>query len=158
MAIPNIKLREATEEDMDQLLDFEQGVIQAERPFDPTLDSDPIVYYDLHRLISSKDSNLLVATSQDRLVGAGFARIENAKPYNVHKRFCYLGFMYVLPEFRGQGINSMIIEALKEWSISKNITEMRLDVYDLNQAAMKAYMKVGFSKHMTNMRLDLLNK
>jgi ribosomal protein S18 acetylase RimI-like enzyme len=44
---------------------------------------------------------------------------------------------------------------LKEWSVSKGITELALDVYYENAAAIKAYEKVGFVKHLINMRQGL---
>ena len=56
-----IIIREALEIDLEQLLIFEQGVIAAERPFDPTLKSGPINYYALPELISSPYSQLVVA-------------------------------------------------------------------------------------------------
>ncbi len=46
--------------------------------------------------------------------------------YSTH---AYLGFMYTLPEYRGQGINKRIIDALKNWAAIQNITEFRLEVY-----------------------------
>lgn len=51
-----------------------------------------------------------------------------------------------------KGINRMIIDALKAWALSRNITELRLDVYYANTNAIKAYEKAGFSQHMINMR------
>ena len=43
----NAIIRQARHTDLDTLFRFEQGVITAERPFDPTLKKDPIHYYDL---------------------------------------------------------------------------------------------------------------
>ena len=144
--------------DIDILLVFEQGVIAAERPFDPTLEKDPIHYYDLKKMIEATDVELLVAVSGDTLVGSGYARIETAKPYLQHAQHAYLGFMYVLPQYRGKGINKMIIDALALWAASKNITELRLDVYQNNLPAITAYEKVGFTKHMIEMRMEIKSK
>ncbi|RYG29242.1 MAG: GNAT family N-acetyltransferase, partial [Chitinophagaceae bacterium] len=54
---------------------------------------------------------------------------------------------------RGRGINKMIIAALKDWAVSKNIDELRLEVYFPNSPAIRAYEKIGFSKHMIEMRM-----
>ncbi len=89
------------------------------------------------------------------IIGSGYARIENAKPYLQHQQHAYLGFMYVDPNHRGKGINKEIIAALSNWCFLQNITELRLDVYENNEAAIKAYEKVGFAKHMIAMRMDL---
>lgn len=149
-----IIIRTATLNDMETLLRFEQGVIVAERPFDITLD-EHIHYYDIKQFITAPHIQLLVAEQGERLVASGYARIENAKPYLKHEKHAYLGFMYVVPECRGQGINRLIIEGLKTWSKTQHVTELRLDVYEANQGAIKAYEKVGFSKLMVSMRVDL---
>jgi GNAT superfamily N-acetyltransferase len=63
--------------------------------------------------------------------------------------------MYTDPQHRGKGVNALIIGALKEWSRSQKITELRLDVYTDNASAINAYEKVGFKKHLLNMRVEL---
>ena len=46
----------------------------------------------------------------------------------------------------GQGVNQKIIEALQRWSLEKEITELRLQVYNENTCAIKAYEKAGVFK------------
>ncbi len=150
-----IKIRKATIADIPKLLQFEQGVILAERPFDATLKKTPIQYYDLEYLVTSDKVELLVAVIGDELIGSGYGRIENAKPYLQHTTYAYLGFMYVDPLHRGKGINKQIIKALVNWCMQQNITELRLDVYENNKPAITAYEKVGFAKHMIEMRMGL---
>jgi RimJ/RimL family protein N-acetyltransferase len=106
-------------------------------------------------MITAPNIELLVAELDNELIGSGYARIEDAKPYNQHAQHAYLGFMYVVPEHRGKGINKMIMDALAAWSASQNITELRLDVYHANEPAIKAYERFGFTKHMTAMRMGL---
>ena len=66
-----------------------------------------------------------------------------------------MGFMYVDPDFRGQGIIQTIIEELKQWSISLKIFETRLEVYSDNESAIKAYQKKGFIIRMIEMKMKL---
>lgn len=141
--------------DLPTLFEFEQGVIAAERPFDPTLKSGQIHYYDIEKMITAPDVELLVAEINNKVVGSGYARIENAKPFLQHNRHAYLGFMYIMPQWRGKGINKKILNALTNWVQQHNITELRLDVYQPNIAAIKAYEKAGFTKHMIEMRKGL---
>jgi len=147
-----ITIRKAVLSDMPVLLIFEQGVIATERPFDLTLKHHPINYYDIEKMITSEEVELLVATINNTLIGSGYARIENAKPYVRHLQHAYLGFMYVVPEHRGKGVNKKIMDELTKWCVEKNITEQRLDVYYNNESAFKAYEKTGFKKHMIEMR------
>jgi len=150
----NIKIRTATFDDMDVLLAFEQGVITAERPFDVTLGADPITYYNLKELILSDDASLVVAEIEGKIVGSGYALQKPARHYLNHEFYAYMGFMFTLPEYRGRGVNTKIIERLKLWSDSKGLKEIRLTVYDENHAAIRAYEKVGFKKHIIEMRLQ----
>jgi ribosomal protein S18 acetylase RimI-like enzyme len=150
-----INIRTASLNDLDVLLRFEQGVINAERPFDSTLKNKNIEYYDIVEMITASHIELVVAEMEGEVVGSGYARIQNSKPYLKHQQYAYLGFMYVHPEHRGKGINKEIIEALKKWVLSQNITEMRLEVYNNNLGAIKAYQKFGFTEHMIEMRMGL---
>ena len=147
-------VRRASLADVKTLRLFEQGVIATERPFDSTLKNGLIHYYDLEAMIAADHIEILVAELHNQLIGSGYARIEEAKPYLQHKKHAYLGFMYVIPEYRGKGVNQKIIEALKQWAIQQNITELRLDVYNDNLPAIKAYEKTGFKRHMIEMRMS----
>lgn len=151
----NIIIRIATMPDIDTLLVFEQGVVTAERPFDSTLKKEYILYYDLEYMILADHIQLLVAELNGELIGCGYARIEDSKHYLQHAQHSYLGFMYVHPTHRGIGVNKIIMDELFKWSASKNIHEIRLDVYYENAAAIKAYEKAGFAKHMIEMRVGL---
>ena len=150
-----IKIRKASLLDLGQLLDFEQDLIKTERPFDPTLKPDPINYYDLRSLLTSPLAEVVVAEADNKIIASGYARIDRSRPFLKHSNHAYLGFMYVLPEYRGQGINRRIIDALKNWAATQHITEFSLEVYYDNISAIKAYEKIGFSKYILEMRFNL---
>lgn len=147
--------RPATLDDLPVLAEFLQMLVNAERPFDVTLREGDLIYYDLKELIESDNSELLVLEMNGKLVGCGYAQIRPAKPYQRHEEYAHLGFMFVLPEYRGQGLNQQLIEALKTWIKAKGLTEVRLQVYADNQAAIRAYEKAGFKQIMTEMRYEL---
>ena len=150
-------IRIATLKDLTVLLGFEQGVIAAERPFDPTIKEGKITYYDISELITSPNSEVFVAEIENEIVASGYAKIKTDRHYLKHEKQGYLGFMYVSEDHRGKQLNKYIIDALMQWCKSRNIFEIRLDVYDDNIPALSAYQKVGFKKHMINMRLDIEN-
>jgi GNAT superfamily N-acetyltransferase len=148
-------VRQATIEDLDTLYRFEQGIISAERPFNETLKPGHINYYDLKEMLHLPYVRVVVALDGDMIIGSGYARIESAKNYLQHAQHSYLGFMYVDPAYRGKGVNNVIIDALKAWSVSRGIYELRLHVYNYNTAAIRAYEKAGFEKHLLEMRIAL---
>lgn len=151
----NTIIRPATNTDLPKLAEFLQSLVDAERPFDSTLKEGAIFYYDIQELIEDKATEVLVAENDNQIIGCGYAQIRTAKAYEKHELFGYLGFMFVHPEFRGKGINNLLLGDLKKWVLSQGITEVRLEVYHDNEAAVKAYEKAGFKKLLTTMRCDI---
>jgi ribosomal protein S18 acetylase RimI-like enzyme len=147
-----IKIRKATESDLPTLLRFEQGVIDAERPFIPRLKKGKVHYYNLDFMLTAPHIHLVVAEKNGELIGSGYARIEENEHYLDHPKRAYLGFMYVDPAHRGQGINNKVVDDLLKWALTQGMTESVLDVYYDNHAAIKAYEKSGFSKYLIMMR------
>ncbi len=150
-----VEIRKAVESDIDILLGFEQGIVEAERPFNDPLKEGEIHYYDLTGLIRSDSAEVLVAVINDEIVGSGYAKIREAEPFQKFTEYAYLGFMYVKPAFRGQGINQKILQRLMDWAKSRNLTEVRLDVYDENTIAKNAYLKAGFKPNLLGMRIEI---
>lgn len=148
-----MQIRKARSEDLDTLLKFEQGIIEAERPFDSTMKTEHFHYYDLKAMLNADDCAVVVAEENGQLVGSGSARVLAGKHYNEYTSYAFLGFMYVDPAFRGRGVNGLIIDALREWAKNKGLSEIRLQVYSENSSAIKAYEKVGFRPVLTEMRL-----
>jgi len=151
----DILIRQAVKTDLPKLAEFLQHLVRAERPFDVTLKEGEIFYYSIEEFISDPKSELLVIDFNNQIIGCGYAQIRQAKPYQKHEFFGYLGFMFVDPEFRGRGLNNLLIDHLKKWVLSQGITEVRLDVYHDNEAAVNAYKKAGFKPILTTMRCDI---
>lgn len=152
--VKQITTRPATQADINTLLQFEQDLINTERAFDPTL-KPSATYYDLPGMISAPHIELIVAEHNDTIVGCGYARIQTAAPYLQHNRYAYFGFMYTIPAWRGRSVNQVIMDELKKWSAAQGITELRLEVYHDNAAAIRAYEKSGFTQHKIEMRMNM---
>lgn len=151
----NIIIREASLEDLPVLYNFEQAIIEAERPYGDSI-KENTNYYDLKEYVLSDKVIVCVATDKDKIVSSGYGKIVPSKLYHTHERYVYCGFMYTLPEYRGLGINQMIIEYLKKWTLNRGLNEMRLNVYLDNEPAIHAYRKAGFTHNILEMRLPLI--
>ncbi len=136
---------------MQKLLEFEQGIITAERPFNPFLKPDPVHYYNLEAMLDNPQLDLVLAELDGEPVACGYARVEPSKSYNRMEQHAYLGMMYVVPHHRGEGINALIIEALKDLVRQRGIRHLCLEVFHGNASAIKAYQKAGFKEHMIEM-------
>jgi ribosomal protein S18 acetylase RimI-like enzyme len=150
-----ISIRTANLDDLETLLQFEQGVIEFERPLDSFLADGDLCYYNIPQLITSKKSHLIVGVLNDELVASGYIRLEGSKEYHKNPKHGYIGFIFVKPAFRGQRISSLILESLKDWAKEKDLKELRLDVYSNNVGAIKAYERFGLIKSLVNMRMDI---
>lgn len=150
----NLVVRPAHLNDLPALKQFEQGIIKAERPFDPCLKPDPISYYDIEEMIQADWAEVLVVCDGEKIVASGYAKVKQASDYYRHSQYAFLGFMFVDEDYRGKGINQLIIDGLKQWSHEKGLNEIRLQVYVENSAALRAYEKVGFKQHVVEMRLN----
>ncbi len=153
MPLHKVNIRPATIHDLPLLLKFEQEIINAERPFDVTIRKGAVSYYDIEAMIQDPQACIVVAEIEKKVVASGYAIPKKARHYLDHEYYAYLGFMYTDQQYRGKGVNAMIVDELKKWSESAGFKEIRLTVYNDNLSAIKAYEKVGFKKHIIEMRL-----
>ncbi len=150
-----IQIRPAILDDLPVLKTFEQGILKAERPYDPTIKPDPVSYYDLADYIRSPDAEIIVAEQDGALIGSGSVLKKKSRHYQVPEYHAYLGFMFVPEAHRGKGINKLIMEACLDWAKARGLGEIRLTVYTDNIPAIRAYKKAGFNPYMTEMRLQV---
>lgn len=147
-------IRPATADDLSTLLEFEQQIIATERPMDPTLIQDrPISYYPIAAYIDANDTEVLVAVDGGSIVGSVYGQIRPRKPFFQTSHLGYIGFMYVEPKHRGQGVSEVLITAITAWFKQQDISEIILHVYAQNPRAIRAYEKAGFVPHLIEMRL-----
>jgi len=150
-----IIIRKPELNELSKLLEFEQSIIEYERPFEEKMITDKFNYYDIEELIKSDDAEVLVAVLDSQIIGAGYAKIKQSLHFLEDKQHAFLGFMYVSPEHRGKGVNRLVIDELIVWSKSKGMREVCLTVYEENSSAIRAYEKIGFSKNIVEMRMGL---
>ena len=63
--------------------------------------------------------------------------------------------MYVNPDYRGQGLNNKLMQALMDWATTRGIYDFYLDVYAGSQSAISAYEKLGFEASLVEMKLNI---
>ena len=147
-------IRAAVQADLPILKEFEQGIIATERPFNDSLKSEYICYYDIGALIDGENSRVLVAEDDGVIVGSGYARIRESKAHLTHDFHAYLGFMFVASTHRGQGINQLVIQSLIRWGKTQGMQDFYLEAYADNNSALKAYEKLGFKTSLLEMKLS----
>jgi GNAT superfamily N-acetyltransferase len=106
-------------------------------------------------LLADPNTSLQVMEHDGRVVGCGYVQLRPSEAAFVYDQHAFLGFMYVEPGVRGQGINKMIIESLISWSRDSGVHDFYLEVYAENRAAIRAYDKVCFTPILVEMKLNL---
>ena len=102
-------IRPADKNDLTVLLEFEQEIIKAERPFNSTLKNSEIHFYDLHQLMGSQKAKVIVAEVDNEIIGSGYAAIkEEVDLFVKHTQFVYWGVMFVKPAHRGKGLSKQL--------------------------------------------------
>jgi len=150
-----LRIRQATLNDLEILLQFEQLLIDYERNLTSHIKDGDINYYDIESFIKNPDAVVIVAETNGEIIGSGYALIRSNKTYKIPDKYVYLGFMYVKEEHRGKGVNKRIMNELIEWGKKSGHHIFKLDVYSNNSSAINAYQKAGFKGEELNMILNL---
>lgn len=148
-------IRKARLSDLSILLEFEQAIIEYERPFETLMQTTPFNYYDLKELINRDDAEVLVAEIDAQVIASGYAKLKKSQDYLNEDSHSFLGFMFVAEKHRGKGVNQDLINQLIEWSKQQGMTSVSLTVFGENKSAIRAYKKLGFREQLIEMRLDL---
>ena len=107
-------------------MDFEKSLIKYERTFTPNLKKTNFNYYDLKSYIQDPNISVVVAEKNGSLIASGYALVRLNKIYKNPSHIVFLGFMYVVPECRGLGINKKILDYLIKWGQKKGIQNFSL--------------------------------
>jgi len=124
---PNIHMRPATEDDVDNMYDWEMESIDSSLQQDPKVQK--LIRDDCYQSI--KDTQMIM--DQDKTIGMFTAcMIDNGE-------WRYIGEIYLIPEYRGQHIGSTILKNEIE-----KYDRIRLQVAFDNEPALRLYQSLGF--------------
>lgn len=105
----------------------------------------------IERLLQ-KGSYYLIATEGDNLMG--WILIGTSKDQFTEKIYGFIYELFVLEEFRGNGISKQIMKTGIEHLKQDGYSEVRLSVYAGNQA-LKLYEKLGFKNRIITMSMQI---
>jgi ribosomal protein S18 acetylase RimI-like enzyme len=100
----------------------------------------------LDKIMQGDDSEIFVAETAGKLAGLieVCARQDPDEAAIVQHQYAELQSLVVLAPFRRKGIGTRLVKAARRWGREKGATEMRLGVWEFNQAAREFYEAVGF--------------
>lgn len=122
-----------------------EGTVGEVQPSDEKIKQliDPLLNKGSYYLIASENSNLL-----------GWILMGTSKDQLSEKKYGFIYELFVLEEFRGNGISKKLIESGIEHLKQDGYSEVRLSVYAGNQA-IKLYKKLGFKNKTITMSMPI---
>jgi ribosomal protein S18 acetylase RimI-like enzyme len=111
----------------------------------------------LSKIITSDDSEIFVAEVAGKLAGLieVYVRQDPDEATLVQHQYAELQSLMVLAPFRRNGIGTGLVEVARRWAREKGATEMRLGVWEFNEAAREFYETVGFKTLKRRMVAEL---
>ncbi|MFJ8088925.1 GNAT family N-acetyltransferase [Lysinibacillus sp. NPDC095746] len=141
----NIKIRVASQEDAEALLEIQKEVLAEETYLITTIDEFQRTVDEQREWIQAKITNeretIFIAQYQGKIVG--WLVFQSPQ----RKRLAHTGTfgMMVLNKYRGLGIGKRLIEKLLEWAEhTPYIEKISLGVFSTNERAIALYKKMGF--------------
>jgi ribosomal protein S18 acetylase RimI-like enzyme len=100
----------------------------------------------LGKIMQSDDSEIFVAKVAGKLAGLieVYVRQDADEATLVQHQYVELQSLMVLSPFRRNGIGTQLVGVARQWAQEKGATEMRLGVWEFNEAAREFYEAVGF--------------
>ncbi len=123
-----IRTRSGDAEDLDALLDLDERVFATDR----------MSRRSLRHFLTSPTSQVIVA-ERDGVV-AGYALVL----FRPNSAIARLYSIAVVPDCKGCGVGSALLEAAEHAAVRCNCSHLRLEVHEKNQRAIELYRKCGY--------------
>jgi ribosomal protein S18 acetylase RimI-like enzyme len=96
--------------------------------------------------LSNDDANLFVAESAGQIIGLLRVVIQETPdlPFLVKGRYAFIDTVVVAEAFRRAGVGKALIERAHRWAAEKNLAQIRLNVWEFNEGAIRFYEKLGY--------------
>jgi ribosomal protein S18 acetylase RimI-like enzyme len=111
----------------------------------------------LGKIIQSDDAEVFVAEVAGKLAGLVevYVRQDADEATLVQHRYAELQSVMVLSPFRRNGVGIRLVGVARQWARDKGATEMRLGVWEFNEAARAFYEALGFKTLKRRMVAEL---
>lgn len=136
-------IRKATINDADDIDKLLTLLIRDEKKYDSNTNEFFTVDKFYENIIPNDLNAVFVATCNNKIIGYLFGYILNNGDVYIDK-ISKLDALFVLEEYRNNGIATNLINKFKEWSINNKVKYMEVQVLNDNEEAYKLYSKEKF--------------
>ncbi|BBU98435.1 MULTISPECIES: GNAT family N-acetyltransferase [Providencia] len=151
-------IREAIKSDVESILSLYQILFSEMALFDPErLQPAEQTREFIENAIIDDKFCLLVAEFNSEIKGFCIAQQQAADPYNcvVPRNFGYIFDLVVAPNFRGEKAGQKLLNAMKAWAKSRQLSHLELSVLAQNHKAIKFYEREGLTEISRTMGIAL---
>lgn len=114
---------------------FRELIRELDRELRGNYDVDQDIYNQYNQVDTI--ANVLVALVEGVPVGCGCFRVLSPERVEIKR-------MFVLKEFRGQGISKQVLAGLENWAVELDFNEAVLETGDLQTEAIQLYQRSGY--------------
>lgn len=136
-------IRKAKIEDCKKLDYFLTLLVRDEKQYDDSIDEFFAVINYYENFVNDLDKCLLVATNNDEIVGYIYGYKQEKDPTS-YKTEYLLDALYVMDNYRNQGIGTALINEFKTWCLENNGTDINVNVCSKNKDAKNLYQSNKF--------------
>ena len=152
-----INIRQARIDEVEKLQFLDSEVFIHDVEFDPDLDMNWAKGEKgkefFTKVLNNPESYCLIAEDNDKAIGY---LVASSKETSYRKSRCAeLQNMGVSPDYRSQGIGSILVQKCLEWAKTKGYQKMYVSAYFGNKDAIKFYKKNGFLEIDLGLEVDL---
>ncbi|WP_035852910.1 GNAT family N-acetyltransferase [Deefgea rivuli] len=145
--MPNIHYRPATMTDLHAICYLGNEVNRLHQQVWPNLFAEvsELERDAAHWRYAIGNAGCFVASNEDGVIGFVTGQIcRDESPMLVNFNFCRIGTICVATAYRGLGIGKQLMLNIERWAQAENASEVRLNVFSFNQAAIQLYQELGF--------------
>jgi len=118
----------------------------------------PIITHEwFDEILANPHKALLVAVHNHEIDGALLITIKTNPddPIFQARRYAYIVEVAVAERHRGQGIGQSLMKEAQSWAVEQGVTDIELNVWELNQPAIAFYEKLGYTTILRKMQISL---
>ncbi|MEI8061303.1 MAG: GNAT family N-acetyltransferase [Candidatus Berkelbacteria bacterium] len=147
-----MKIRKATIDDLDRVIELDGFLYDKElEEFDKTLNKDWIITgggrNHFRDRVLEKDGVVFVAEEADQVIGYVACSISDSAPYRKKFKLAELGSMFILENFRSQGVGGKLIAEFFRWAKDQKADRATVTASAGNESAIRFYRRNGFENY-----------
>lgn len=146
----NYNIRKASVDDAKELNYLLTLIIKDEKQYDENINDSFVITNYYEDLLQSDACISFVAEINNKIIGYLYGYIKNDGDTCIELT-SKLDALYIKEEYRGQGIAKSLINEFKNWSRSKNVKYIEVQVLNDNTSAKALYAKQNFLPFKTTL-------